>query len=426
MPTITQRFVDSLRPSERRYTKSHDGLVVEVNISGHIVFFASFREGGIRHKLKLGDHPVLSVAEAKKMVLAIKHRMQVQGEKALQSNLSFAEFATGEHVEGNFRVWCMANRKDWASSLKRIEKQFITNNNPIGRTKLKLVSPAQIEAYKLRALERNSPSTVKRHLVDLRRVFSLAVEWELIHKNPADRVKSPKVDTKAERRLMLEDEEYRRLVLALETWRDRGHQFSTHPKRRFYPTYLPAMVYLALHLGLRKMEIMTLTFADWDVRKRMIHIRGGKAKSGLSRHLAMTKIVERCVRNWMKERVEDFIETVHLDTTSADGEPDFELIVNDHQDEDIFPISDPKRSWTSFRKLAGLEHIAFHTLRHDFASRLVLEGHSLTAVRDLMGHRDIQTTNTYLSVLDSQKRETLQSHSELLQRMTESALRDKP
>lgn len=422
MPKITQRLVGSLKPLDKRYSRSGGGLVVEVNPSGHVVFFASFREGGLRHKVKLGDHPSLLVTEAQKMVLDMQHRRQIKGKRAVQSSLTFAEFAIDKHIEENFRIWCQANRKDWASSLKRIDTQFVAKNNPIGRTKLKDVTPAQIEAYKLRALEKNSPATVKRHLVDLRRVFSLATEWELIHTNPASRVKNPKVDTKAKRRLMLENPELKRLTLAVDKWRDRGSIFSPHPKRRFYPVYLPAMIYLALHLGLRKTEIMTLTFADWDVENKMIHIRGEKSKSGLSRHLDMTEIVVDCVRDWMKKRVEDFTSIVHQNQIDGAGEPNFHLIVSDHMDEYIFPIRDPKRSWVSFRKLANLEHIDFHTLRHDFASRLVLNGESLTVVRDLMGHRDIQTTNVYLSALDSQKKEALHSHSIHLQQITDSIL----
>lgn len=422
MVAITQRLVDSLNAREKRYTKSHDGLVVEVNPSGKKTYYASFREGGIRHKQKLGSDPVLSVAEAKAILVDLKHRKLVKGQKAVQSKLTFKEFAIDEHIDGNFRGWCIANRKDWSSSLKRINKQFIADSNPIGKARIKDVRADQIDAYKVQALKRNSPATVKRHLVDLKKIFSLALERELIHSNPTLSVKSPRVDRSPKKRRMLTGDERIRLFQTLNKWRSRGHMFSEDPNRRFYPSYLPAMILLALHLGLRKGEIMSLSFEDWDVRNRMIHIRGHKSKSGHSRQLSMTNIVEECVKHWMKQRMEDFTELVPSETKYHQGEPDFELVVRDHQKEDIFPIRDPKRTWKTFRKLADLEHIDFHTLRHDFASQLVLLHTPLSVIRDLMGHSDIQTTNIYLSALDTHKQDALQTHSEQLQKMAVEAL----
>ena len=57
---------------------------------------------------------------------------------------------------------------------------------------------------------------------------------------------------------------------------------------------------------------------------------------------------------------------------------------------------------------AGLEHIVFHTLRHHFASSPILKGVKLTTVWDRMGHKDIRTTNIYLSITDTMKREALE------------------
>ena len=47
-------------------------------------------------------------------------------------------------------------------------------------------------------------------------------------------------------------------------------------------------------------------------------------------------------------------------------------------------------------KQAGIEDLTkLHTLRHTFASHLVMQGVDLPTVMKLMGHADIQTTIIY-------------------------------
>ena len=53
------------------------------------------------------------------------------------------------------------------------------------------------------------------------------------------------------------------------------------------------------------------------------------------------------------------------------------------------------------RRRAGLdaakqgERITLHSMRHTYASRLVMEGIALDRVRDLMGHESIEQTELY-------------------------------
>jgi len=48
--------------------------------------------------------------------------------------------------------------------------------------------------------------------------------------------------------------------------------------------------------------------------------------------------------------------------------------------------------------------IHFHGLRHSFASNLVKKGVSIFIIKELLGHRDIKTTQIYSHLsIDSQK-----------------------
>ncbi len=70
--------------------------------------------------------------------------------------------------------------------------------------------------------------------------------------------------------------------------------------------------------------------------------------------------------------------------------------------------SNIKRSLKTVLKKAGLENVTLHTLRHTFASQLVMVGVSLKEVQELMGHQSFETTLQYAHLSeDHVKRQVL-------------------
>ena len=64
----------------------------------------------------------------------------------------------------------------------------------------------------------------------------------------------------------------------------------------------------------------------------------------------------------------------------------------------MYPILSIDKSWRTARKAIGREDVRFHDLRHSIAAWLTRGGTPLGAVSEMLGHRDITTSQRYAHV----------------------------
>jgi integrase len=267
-------------------------------------------------------------------------------------------------------TYCAANNK--YASIEAKESILRVHLIPsMGQLLLSEVSARRIEAYKAQKLvEKLSPKTVNNHLTVLRKMLSVAQEWDLIeHVPPVKwlRVPPQKFD-------FLSFEEAERLVKATDTsWR-------------------PAIL-VGLRCGLRLGEIMGLRWQDVDlvagrlvVNRTVSRGRIGSPKNGRTREVPLGLEVLRALK-----------EHRHLKGELVFPAFDGRLL---HRNETKHPL------WRACKR-AGLRLVGWHVLRHTFASHLVMRGAPIKAVQELLGHSTIEMTMRYAHLSPNVTREVV-------------------
>jgi len=71
-------------------------------------------------------------------------------------------------------------------------------------------------------------------------------------------------------------------------------------------------------------------------------------------------------------------------------------------------MTDPREWFSAACEKAKIQGVTWHTLRHTFASRLVMAGVDLKTVQELMGHKTIAMTARYAHLSPEHKLSALE------------------
>ena len=202
-------------------------------------------------------------------------------------------------------------------------------------------------------------NTINMELRTLRTILYKAVEWGYLTSNPLKNVKLLKVtDAKPYRFLSREE-----IDLLLRN--------STEALRPIFFTFL--------NTGMRLSELIYLQWKDVDLLRSVIKIQpkeDWQPKTG-SREIPLNQETAKLLSNLKR--------TNRLESTFVFHDRNGKRLKRDLR-EDLIRVT----------KRSGFPDVTkIHSLRHTFASQLVMSGVDLPTVMKLMGHTDIQTTMIY-------------------------------
>lgn len=165
-----------------------------------------------------------------------------------------------------------------------------------------------------------------------------------------------------------------------------------------------AIIELLYSGGLRVSELVGLNRDSINLERREFVVRGKGSKD------RPIFISEACA-----DRVSDYLDA-RTDSLPA-------LFLNNSRNLQAVDTSGNYRRMTArsverivekYARLAGItKHVSPHTLRHSFATDLLMNGADIRAVQSMLGHADISTTQIYTHVTDAHLKEIHEKfHSE--------------
>ncbi len=203
--------------------------------------------------------------------------------------------------------------------------------------------------------------TINFEIGTLRTIFNTAIKWGYLKDNPTKGIKTLRVtDSKPVRFLTIKE----------------CQRFLKACPDDLYPVY-----FTFLNTGMRKAELENLMWNDIDLKRRRIRIRRKEnwlPKTG-ERDIPINKNLYDLLKG-LKSENDKGLKSVYVFPHGDGG------IIRTKLRERLIKIAND----------AGIEDLTkLHTLRHTFASHLVMAGVDLPTVQKLMGHSDIQTTMIY-------------------------------
>jgi integrase len=308
---------------------------------------------GHRHREKVGPKG-RAIEEHHRLRLQVRREGYCPRLKKNERPLLF-EDAAKEYLE-----WSEAHKKSHETDehwLNRLKVVFASKT-------LAEITPEGVERFKQSLAEERTKATVNRHLACLRHLFNRAIRRGIFSgRNPVSLVGLFREEN-TRTRWLSEEEEKKLLAVIPEPYKS----FCT----------------VALYTGARRGELLAARWDQVEARRGLLTLP--TSKNGRPRHIELSSLV--------------------LDTLAR---------VPRHVDSSlIFPdcrkVTHRFPAWATEAKLPG--KVTLHTLRHTFASRLVMAGVDLLTVRELGGWGEkggLAMVERYAHVAAGHKREAIEA-----------------
>jgi integrase len=247
------------------------------------------------------------------------------------------------------------------SSMKNL-KRILGEN-----TKIRDITPGKVEIYQSKRLSEDSPrhlgkkmrpSTVNREIACLKGMINRGVRHQKLNSNPI--ATSKRLSENNVREKVLSQEEFEKLVEAC-------------------PQHLRPVVIVAYYLGMRKSEILFLTWDEVDLDKGFINLSEDLTKTKVGRHIPLHPTVRAMLSRLPRGLHTDRVFLRH-------GRP----------------FDDIKRSYRRACTAADLRDFTFHDLRHCAINNLRLAGNDYFKIMAISGHKTMSVFKRYSLVTEEE------------------------
>lgn len=363
---IDQAFIDNLPTpkdkikAEYRADNLPKGFRIEIRQTSKGVGTYRYRTKEKDHNLGRSDR--LSLEEALQKVAQLIPQSSQSPHSPLSPPITQTSHMSMLSLNAFWEQYYWPHVKTRLRTFRNIESMWRLRLKPsFGRQQLEEIKVIDIERFQTNLLEQNlSGSHITGHLKLLSRMFTLAMQWELVTKNPCDKVEYIKFDNQKER--FLTPQEQQRFIEVL----------MQHPER---PVNL-LMIFL-LVTGVRSGVAKALQWSWVDMNSCTITVPPSVAKN--------------------KKQNVILLNTTAMDILSrVTGMHCTYVFINPVTQK---PYNDFKKSFKSALREAEIpQTVRIHDLRHTFCSNLVSSNVSLASVQQLANHACYTTTLRYAKI----------------------------
>lgn len=344
------------------------GLYVEVREAGtgQGTYYLRYKDanGKTCHQ-RVGRISEITLVDARRRVKELKAEISLGADPRAEEKARLAVITFDGFFNDHYLPYAKARKRSW----DRDEELYRLRISPsFGNKRLNQVTRLQVQNFHAGLLDEGlAAATANHHAKLIRRMFNLAVGWQMVDSNPASRIPMFVEDNQIER--YMDEAELDKLLHVLRTDRRRG---------------VCSIALFLLSTGARLNEVLSATWSQIDQEKRVWRIPASNSKSKRMRAVPLSDAAVEVI-----------------DQLDTEGKYEH-LFINSKRKKPYVNIA---KVWDELRADAGLPHVRIHDLRHQFASFLVNGGSTLYTVQQLLGHSDPSVTQRYahLSINTLQK-----------------------
>lgn len=362
----------AVEPGKRDYyyDSKLDGLVLRVSDTGAMSFWAYKWRDGKNVRINIGrydpdamqvpefdadplcvlsSNPSLTVEHARKLAAAVIMQITA-GKDPLAAKRGFKGITLGDLFKEYLHGYAIEHCKTW----KVMEECFYRYLDDWKTRPVSSIKRSEVQMLVNKLGKENGRATANRTVELLRAIINKGKQWELIEcDNPATGITKFKLK---HRERFVYAEELPRLIEAIAA--------EENEEIRDY-------VLISLYTGARKMNVLTMRWADVDLENAVWRIPDTKNDT------AQTILLTGPELEILQRRFDNRKKFDYVFPGTGTKSPH---------------LADPKKGWYRILKAAKIKDLHLHDLRRTLGSYMAMTGASLSVIGNALNHKDVSTT----------------------------------
>lgn len=245
--------------------------------------------------------------------------------------------------------------------------QFVNKSNNTNQITIELINYSQIRSWIVVMVEDGvSNRSINRKISALNTCFKFLIKVDAIQTNPLSKHKALKTSKKVQIPFSLDEVD---IAIANIDGQDK---FESLRNKLIVETFYST--------GIRRSELIHIKLKDFDAVNKTLKVLGKRNKE---RIIPLIPSVINTYKLYLEER---------------------NLVLNSSNNSYLFITSKGKKTYDTliyriinkyFKLISSKQKTSPHILRHSFATHLLNEGADLNAVKELLGHSSLSSTQVY-------------------------------